>query len=36
MALVEQARASEGETLHRVWRMLHNAFGLKASAPESA
>lgn len=36
MALVEQARPSEGETLHRVWRMLHNAFGLKASAPESA
>ncbi len=34
-ALVEQARPSEGETLHRVWRMLHNAFGLKASAPES-
>lgn len=33
--LVEQARPSEGETLHRVWRMLHNAFGLKASAPES-
>jgi hypothetical protein len=34
--LVEQARPSEGETLHRVWRMLHNAFGLKASVPESA
>ncbi len=35
-ALVEHARPSEGDTLHRVWRMLHNAFGLKASAPESA
>jgi hypothetical protein len=34
--LVEQGHPSEGETLHRVWRMLHNAFGLKASAPESA
>ena len=33
--LVEQARPGEGETLHRVWRMLHNAFGLKALAPES-
>ena len=33
--LVEQVRPSEEETLHRVWRMLHNAFGLKASAPES-
>jgi hypothetical protein len=33
--LVEQARPSEGDTLHRVWRMLHNAFGLKALAPES-
>ncbi len=33
--LVEQARPSEGDTLHRVWRMLHNAFGLKASVPES-
>jgi hypothetical protein len=34
--LVERARPGEGETLHRVWRMLHNAFGLKPSAPESA
>jgi hypothetical protein len=34
--LVEQARPGEAETLHRVWRMLHNAFGLKASEPESA
>jgi hypothetical protein len=34
-ALVEHIRPSEAETLHRVWRMLHNAFGLKASAPES-
>jgi hypothetical protein len=33
--LVEQARPGEAETLHRVWRMLHNAFGLKASEPES-
>ncbi|HYH96305.1 hypothetical protein [Hyalangium sp.] len=31
--LVEQIRPSEAETLHRVWRMLHNAFGLKASEP---
>ncbi|WP_224367252.1 hypothetical protein [Hyalangium versicolor] len=34
-AVVEQVRPHEAETLHRVWRMLHNAFGLKASAPES-
>lgn len=34
--LVEQVRPGETETLHRVWRMLHNAFGLKASEPESA
>jgi hypothetical protein len=32
-ALVEQIRPGEAETLHRVWRMLHNAFGLKASGP---
>ncbi|MDY7225194.1 hypothetical protein [Hyalangium rubrum] len=32
--LVEHARPSEAQTLHRVWRMLHNAFGLKALAPE--
>ncbi|MFL5345898.1 MAG: hypothetical protein ACJ8AT_14000 [Hyalangium sp.] len=32
-ALVEQVRPSEAATLERVWRMLHNAFGLKASAP---
>jgi hypothetical protein len=32
--LVEQVRPSEEETLYRVWRMLHNAFGLKASEPE--
>jgi hypothetical protein len=32
--LVEQIRPSEEETLYRVWRMLHNAFGLKASEPE--
>jgi hypothetical protein len=31
--LVEQVRPSEEETLYRVWRMLHNAFGLKASEP---
>lgn len=31
--LVEQIRPSEEETLYRVWRMLHNAFGLKASEP---
>jgi len=31
--LVDQIRPSEAETLQRVWRMLHNAFGLKASAP---
>jgi len=34
--LVDHVRPSEAETLQRVWRMLHNAFGLKASAPESA
>ncbi|WP_224245810.1 hypothetical protein [Hyalangium gracile] len=34
-AVVEHVRPSEAETLHRVWRMLHNAFGLKASAPEA-
>ncbi|MBN1210652.1 MAG: hypothetical protein JXB05_37740 [Myxococcaceae bacterium] len=33
--LVEHIRPSEAETLHRIWRMLHNAFGLKASAPGS-
>jgi hypothetical protein len=32
-ALVEQVRPGEADTLQRVWRMLHNAFGLKASAP---
>jgi hypothetical protein len=32
--LVERVRPGEAETLQRVWRMLHNAFGLKASAPE--
>jgi hypothetical protein len=31
--LVEKVRPGEAETLQRVWRMLHNAFGLKASAP---
>jgi hypothetical protein len=31
--LVDQIRPREAETLQRVWRMLHNAFGLKASAP---
>jgi len=31
--LIEQVLPSEEETLYRVWRMLHNAFGLKASAP---
>jgi hypothetical protein len=31
--LVEQIHPDEAETLHRVWRMLHNAFGLKASEP---
>lgn len=31
--LVEQVLPSEEETLYRVWRMLHNAFGLKASEP---
>lgn len=29
--LVEDARPSEGETLHRVWRMLSNAFGLRGA-----
>lgn len=32
--LVEKIRPGEKDTLHRVWRMLHNAFGLKASEPE--
>jgi hypothetical protein len=31
--LVERVRPSEAEALRRVQRMLHNAFGLKASAP---
>ncbi|KFE64673.1 hypothetical protein [Hyalangium minutum] len=31
--LVDQVRPSEVETMWRVRRMLHNAFGLKASAP---
>ncbi len=31
--LVEHIRPSEEDTLYRVWRMLHNAFGLKASEP---
>lgn len=31
--LVEHIAPHEAETLHRVGRMLHNAFGLKASAP---
>jgi hypothetical protein len=31
--LVDHVRPGESETLERVWRMLHNAFGLKASAP---
>jgi hypothetical protein len=31
--LVDQIRPGEVETMRRVWRMLHNAFGLKASAP---
>lgn len=35
-ALVEQVRPSEADTLKRVWRMLHNAFGLKASEPAGA
>ncbi len=34
--LVEQVRPSEAATLERVWRMLHNAFGLKASEPAGA
>ncbi|MCP3105426.1 hypothetical protein LZ198_41845 [Myxococcus sp. K15C18031901] len=29
--LVEAVRAAEGETLHRVWRMLSNAFGLRGA-----
>jgi hypothetical protein len=29
--LVEGVRPSEGETLHRVWRMLSNAFGLRGA-----
>jgi hypothetical protein len=29
--LVSGVRPSEGETLHRVWRMLHNAFGLSGA-----
>ncbi|MFP2933551.1 hypothetical protein ACLESO_52100, partial [Pyxidicoccus sp. 3LG] len=29
--LVENVRPSEGETLHRVWRMLSNAFGLRGA-----
>ena len=29
--LVRDVRPSEGETLHRVWRLLHNAFGLKGA-----
>jgi hypothetical protein len=31
--LVEHILPAEEETLRRVWRMLRNAFGLKASAP---
>lgn len=31
--LIEHIRPGEEETLYRVWRMLHNAFGLKASEP---
>jgi hypothetical protein len=31
--LVDQIRPGEVETMRRVWRMLHNAFGLKALAP---
>jgi hypothetical protein len=31
--LVDQIHPGEVETMRRVWRMLHNAFGLKASAP---
>ncbi|WP_426750938.1 hypothetical protein [Myxococcus sp. Y35] len=29
--LVEHIRATEGETLHRVWRLLSNAFGLRGA-----
>jgi hypothetical protein len=29
--LVEGVRPAEGETLHRVWRMLSNAFGLRGA-----
>ncbi|CAM3159034.1 hypothetical protein [Corallococcus soli] len=29
--LVRGVRPQEGETLHRVWRLLHNAFGLKGA-----
>nr|BDT33571.1 hypothetical protein MFMH1_32400 [Myxococcus sp. MH1] len=29
--LVEKVRHAEGETLHRVWRMLSNAFGLRGA-----
>jgi hypothetical protein len=29
--LVSDVRPSEAETLHRVWRMLHNAFGLRGA-----
>lgn len=29
--LVEGVRPTEGETLHRVWRMLSNAFGLRGA-----
>lgn len=31
--VVDQIRPGEAETMRRVWRMLHNAFGLKALAP---
>lgn len=31
--LVDQIHPREAETMRRVWRMLHNAFGLKALAP---
>ncbi len=33
--LVERIRPSEARTLHRVHRMLHNAFGLRASEPSA-
>ncbi|MBJ6763327.1 hypothetical protein JGU66_21365 [Myxococcaceae bacterium JPH2] len=29
--LVQHARPAEAEALHRVWRMLHNAFGLRGA-----